>query len=206
MTDERIVRENREITAYVLANFGGEITRMRHAGAEEMRLEWKRNGGEKWSRELLAVQLLLEGVASLDVADSVGLPVQSVRRLRAGKTAERKIKEGYFAKYTRLRKYYRAGYQTIDGLAAKAHVTRSEAEKFLETCRRSERTKRMLKAMGADKGVVYRRDCGKKPWAVEITSRGKSHWGGCYATVQEANAAARQLRERIAHEQAADTQ
>lgn len=206
MTDERMVCENREITAYVLEHFGGEITRMRNASAEEMHLEWQRHGGEEWSRELLAVSLLLEGVASLDVADSVGLPVQSVRRLRAGETAERKIKEGYFATYTRLRKYYRSGYKTIDGLAAKARVTRSEAEKFIETCRRSERTKRMLEAMGADKGVVYRRDCGKKPWAVEITSRGKSHWGGSYATVEEANSAARQLRERIANEQAADTQ
>ena len=205
MTDERIVRENREIAAYVLENFGGEITRMRHAGAEEMHLEWKRNGGEEWSRELLAVSLLLEGVASLDVVDSVGLTVQSVRRLRAGETAERKLKARDAATYVRMRKYYRAGFRTISGLAAKAHVTRGEAEKYIETCQRSERTKRERESMCADKWVVYSRDCGKKPWAVEITSRGKSHWGGCYATVEEANAAARQLRERIAHDQAADT-
>lgn len=204
MTDERMVCENREITEYVLTHLGGEINRMRNASAEEMHLEWKRHGGEEWSRELLAVQLLLDGVASIDVADSVGLPLQSVRRLRTGGTSgPRKLKTNDAATYVRMRKYYRAGFRTSDGLAAKAHVTRGEAEKYIETCQRSERTKREREAMGADKGVVYRRD--SKKWVVEITHHAKSYYGGSFESVEEANSAARQLRERIAHE-AADTQ
>ena len=109
------------------------------------------------------------------------------------------------AKYARMRLHWRAGCHNVDGLAAKAHVTRGEAEDFIRTRRMSERNKRKRKAIGVEKGV-FRRSCRRgKPWMVYITIRGVRHYGGCYATVQEANAAARQLRERIAHEQAADT-
>lgn len=110
------------------------------------------------------------------------------------------------AKYARLRLHWRAGCHNVDGLAAKAHVTRGEAEDFIRTRRMSERTKRKRKAIGVEKGVFRHRGRKDKPWMVYIAINCVRHYGGSYATVQEANAAARQLRERIAHEQAADTQ
>lgn len=108
------------------------------------------------------------------------------------------------AKYARMRLHWRAGCHNVDGLAAKAHVTRGEAEDFIRTRRASERTKRKRKAMGVEKGV-FRKRGRDKPWMVYIQINGARHYGGNYSTVQEANAAARQLRERIEHEQAADT-
>ena len=110
------------------------------------------------------------------------------------------------AKYARMRLHWRAGCHNVDGLAAKAHVTRGEAEDFIVTRRMSQRTKRKRKAMGVEKGVFRQRGRRDNPWMVYIQIHGARHYGGSYATVQEANAAARQLRERIAHEQAADTQ
>ena len=59
--------------------------------------------------------------------------------------------------------------------------------------------------MGVEKGVFRQRGKKNKPWMVYISINCVRHYGGNYATVQEANAAARQLRERIAHGQAADT-
>lgn len=117
------------------------------------------------------------------------------------------LKTTWEAKYARMHKHWRAGCHNADGLAAKAHVTRSEAEDFIQTCRASERTKRKRQAIGVEKGVFRQRGRkDNKPWMVYIAINCARHYGGNYATVQEANAAARQLRERIAHEQAADTQ
>lgn len=110
------------------------------------------------------------------------------------------------AKYARMCLRWRAGCHNVDGLAAKAHVTLSEAEDFIRTRRASERTKRKRQAIGVEKGVFRHRGRKDKPWMVYIAINCVRHYGGSYATVQEANAAARQLRERIAHEQAADTQ
>lgn len=115
------------------------------------------------------------------------------------------LKTSWEAKYARMRNHWRAGCHTIDGLAAKAHVTRGEAEDFIRTCRMSQRANRKRKAIGVEKGVSLQRGRRDNPWMVYIQINCVRHYGGNYATVQEANAAARQLRERIAHEQAADT-
>lgn len=116
------------------------------------------------------------------------------------------IKTSWEAKYARMHKHWRAGCHDVDGLAAKAHVTRSEAEDFIQTCRMSERTKRKRKAIGVEKGVFRQRGRRDNPWMVYIQINCVRHYGGNYASVDEANAAARRLRERIAHDQAADTQ